>query len=366
MKRQKSLSYYIGHGGDIYSVAEELGLSEDQIIDFSASINPLGVPKCVVSEIKSNICYLHSYPDPEARKLRSQIAKYHDIEPKHIICGNGNTELIYLTLKALRPKIVLIPIPTFSEYERACRVVLESKVIDYKLKREDNFDIKIDGFIKKMEKIASNPKTMAFLCNPNNPTGRLIKKEDMLKIAEASKYLKCYLVVDEAFMDFLPEHSVIKKVKNNPYLIVLRSMTKFYALSGLRLGYGVFPSGIAKTIREYKEPWTVNTLSQRAGVSALRDIDYRRKTLKLISKEKGFLEKGFRKLGLDYMSSYVNYYLISLENAKWVVDSLRKRGILVRDCSDLRGLSGSYIRVAVKSRKDNKILLTEMHRLRQK
>jgi len=359
-------SDYIGHGGDIYGAAEELGLSNDQIIDFSASINPLGVPKCVVKEIKSNIIHLYSYPDPKARELRSQIAKYHDIEPEHIICGNGSTELIYLTLRALRPKIVLIPMPTFSEYERACKMVLGAKVIDYELKREDNFDIEIGGFIKEMERIArADPQNMVFLCNPNNPTGRLIKREDMLKIIGASKYLKCYLVIDEAFMDFLPEHSVIKEIRDNPYLIVLRSMTKFYALSGLRLGYGVFPSGIVKTIMEYKEPWTVNTLAQRAGVSALLDIDYRRKTLRLISKERVFLEEGFKKLGLDYIPSYANYYLISLDNAKGVVESLRKRGILVRDCSNFRGLSGSYIRVAVKSRNDNKKLLCEMHRLRQ-
>lgn len=356
-----------GHGGNIYRVAEELGTNENQLIDFSASINPLGVPKGVALAIKNNIRHIYNYPDPDAKQLRLQIAKYHNIEPEHIICGNGSTELIYLVVRALKPARVLIPAPTFSEYERACRMSFESRVMSYELKKRSNFDINTNGFIEAMGKIVkatANSKlyarTMAFLCNPNNPTGRLIRKEDMLKIAETAKNLKCYLVVDEAFIDFLPEHSVIKEVRNNPYLIVLRSMTKFYALSGLRLGYGIFPSGIVKTLQEQKEPWTVNTLAQKAGVAVLDDVAYRNKTFELIAKEKQFMEEGFKKLGIDYIPSSANYYLIRLDNAKRAIISLRKKGILVRDCSNFKGLDGSYIRVAVKSRKDNARLFKEM------
>lgn len=360
MNRRQKSEIKEGHGGNIYRAAEELGTNENQLIDFSASINPLGVAKSVASAIKNNIRHIYNYPDPDAKQLRLQIAKYHNIEPEHIICGNGSTELIYLVVRVLKPKKVLIPLPTFSEYEKAFHssqfTVHSSRNIKYLiLRRENNFDINTDGFIEAMEKVA-----MAFLCNPNNPTGRLIKKEDMLKIAEAAKNLKCYLVVDEAFIDFLPEHSVIKGVRDNPYLIVLRSMTKFYALSGLRLGYGAFPLSIVKNLQEEKEPWTVNTLAQKAGVAALGDVAYRNKTFELIAKEKQFMEEGFKKLGIDYIPSSANYYLIRLNNAKRAIISLRKKGILVRDCSNFKGLDGSYIRVAVKSRKDNARLFKEM------
>ncbi len=358
------MKYLEPHGGNIYRTAERLGIAENNIIDFSASINPLGVPKSVESAIKNDSRYLYNYPDPDATQLRLQIAKYHNIKPESIICGNGSTELIYLVAKALRPKRTLMPAPTFSEYERACRMSYEVRVMSYKLKKENNFDINPDEFISAINRnLPPHPSrggNMAFLCNPNNPTGRLLKKEDVLKIANAAKRLKCYLIVDEAFIDFLPEHSVMKEVKNNPYLIVLRSMTKFYALSGLRLGYGIFPLKIIRTLQEQKEPWTVNTLAQKAGLAALNDAAYRNKTFKLIPKEKKFMEEGFKKLRIDYIPSSANYYLIRLDNAGRKITSLRKKGILVRDCSNFEGLDGSYIRVAVKSRKDNARLLKEI------
>jgi threonine-phosphate decarboxylase len=201
---------------------------------------------------------------------------------------------------------------------------------------------------------------MAFLCNPNNPTGLLLKKDSVMQIAEAARDLKCILAVDEAFIDFCPEDSIIKEVENNPYLIVLRSMTKFYALSGLRLGYGVFPQHLIGRLKEYKEPWTVNNLAQRAGVAALKDKVYRNETFRIIRYEKQFMENGFKKLGIDYIPSSVNYYLIRLDNAEEVITSLRNKGILVRECSNFIGLDESYIRVAVKSHKDNARLLKEL------
>lgn len=347
----------IEHGGNIYRLAEELKMQERTIIDFSASINPLGVSKKIKAELRKHLKYLHNYPDPDARRLRKRLAQYHGINPEMILCGNGSTELIYLITRALKPVKVLIPAPTFSEYERACRTSYELQVTSYELKRENNFDINPDEFISSMKGC-----DMAFLCNPNNPTGLLLKKDSVMQIAEAARDLKCILVVDEAFIDFCPEDSIIKEVENNPYLIVLRSMTKFYALSGLRLGYGVFPQHLTEKLKEYKEPWTVNNLAQRAGVTALKDKVYRNETFRIIRHEKQFMENGFKKLGIDYIPSSVNYYLIRLDNAEEVIASLRNKGILVRGCSNFTGLDESYtyIRVAVKSRKDNARLLKEL------
>lgn len=350
------------HGGNIYGFAEEIGIDEKKIIDFSASINPLGIPKIIRNEIGSYSRYLANYPDPDAKKLRHKIAGYYGIKPDTILCGNGSTELIYLIPRVLKPKKVLIPVPTFSEYERACRTSNGLRVTSYELKKENDFGLDPDKFISAMKRFSSDSK-LIFLCNPNNPTGRLLIKEEVIKIADAAKRLKCYLIVDEAFIDFCPEDSVIGEVKNNPYLIVLRSMTKFYALSGLRIGYGVFPEHLSRVMKGYKEPWTVNSLAQKAGLIALGDTGYRDKTIRLIKKEKQFLENNFKKIGIKFYPSEANFYLLKVNNADGIYRRLSKKDILVRDCSNFKGLDNSYVRIAVKSRADNLLLIRELSRL---
>lgn len=350
-----------GHGGNIYRAEEELGIPRKRILDFSASINPLGIPKTVVADINKNLAFLRDYPDPDSRQLISLLAKELKVDPASVLCGNGSTELIYLAARALKPKKALIPAPTFSEYERACKINNELSVIRYPLKKEGNFNIIPEDFIKHMEN-----SDAAFLCNPNNPTGGLTGKDDVLKIAHAARKLKCYLVVDEAFMDFCPEHSVVNEVGNNPYLIVLRSMTKFYALAGLRIGYGIFPKRLMPLLIKQKEPWTVNSAAQRAAAIALKDDQYRDKTFKLIKTEKQFLEKGFRRLGMDFFPSKANFYLLKSKSTDKLFSRLRDKGILVRNCGNFKGLGGAYLRVAVRSRKENQTLLEEIEEILNK
>jgi threonine-phosphate decarboxylase len=349
------------HGGNIHKACEELGICEASIIDFSASINPLGVPRSVATEIKRSIGSIVHYPDPEVKQLRSQIAEQLGVDPRSIVYGNGSTELIYLVVRTLKPERVLIPAPTFSEYERAVIAMQgtngRGEVKYFGLKKEESFDMDPRRFIESMKGC-----TMAFLCNPNNPTGRLMKKAGVLEIARAAQQRKCYLVVDEAFIDFMPDHSVVRDVQENPYLIVLRSMTKFYALSGLRLGYGILPSPVAEAVKRQKEPWTVNTLAQKAGAVAIHDGDYKEKTFAVVAQEKAYFERTFGQLGIDYIPSMANYYLMQLNRADKAIGDLRRKGILVRGCGDFRGLDNSYIRVAVKSHKDNTRLLKELSR----
>ncbi|GER93457.1 threonine-phosphate decarboxylase [hot springs metagenome] len=362
------------HGGNIYRFIDEKNIRPDEVIDFSASINPLGVPKSVIKKIVDNIKYLCHYPDPDAKDLTEAIGRHLDIDPQYIMCGNGSTELIYLTVRALKPERVLIPMPTFSEYERAFRSIysehrIKDKISYFVIWEKDAFKINIEKFIVTMSGNDSSATyksslttsvDMAFLCNPNNPTGRLMRKGDVVKIAEAARDLKCYLIVDEAFIDFMPEESIVKEVQNNPYLIVLRSMTKFYALSGIRIGYGIYPQNIIDIIKRHKEPWTVNTIAQIAGITALNDKDYTKQTLKVIRNEKRVLEDGFRLLGITYFPSDVNFYLVKQENAQKIISSLRDKGILIRDCSNFLGLDNSYMRIAVRSNKDNMKLLKEL------
>lgn len=355
------------HGGNIYRAAGQLGVKEFEIIDFSASINPLGVPKSVMAGIKDAMKFLYNYPDPDAKQFTLALARHFSVNPESILCGNGSTELIYLVIRALNPKRILVPAPTFSEYELAAGDGRD--IVHFDLHAKGDFVFNPDAFIAAMAGGANSTsyKTalttsvdMAFLCNPNNPTGGMMRKSDMLKIADAARDLKCHLVIDEAFIDFTPDESLINEVEDNPYIIVLRSLTKFYALSGLRVGYGVFPLTLIDTMRKHKEPWTVSTLAQVAGIASLKDEAYKADTFKIIKTEKKTLEDGFRLLRIPYFPSAANFYLIQLDKAQDVINSLYEKGILIRDCSNFRKLGGSYARVAVKSNRDNMRLLKEL------
>jgi threonine-phosphate decarboxylase len=345
------------HGGNIYKVSEETGIPVDRLVDFSASINPLGLSDNVRHAMESEMNNLVNYPDPDTEELRSRIAEYHNINGESIVCGNGSTELIYLIPRALKPRKVLIPCPTFSEYEKACRLN-ESGVMSYELREEDGFGIQTQQFIESMQGC-----DMAFLCNPNNPTGSLLTSKEVLEIAGAARDEKCVLIVDEAFIDFTPEESVIHDVQANPYLVVMRSMTKFYAITGLRLGYGVFHETLIEKIKEFKEPWTVNSLAQKAAIAALEDSAYAEESHGLFSKEKAYMEKSFQDMGMRFLFSAANYYLLKRENAGTIVKELRGKGILVRDCSNFKGLGSAYIRVAVKSHEHNELLVKELSEL---
>jgi len=365
------------HGGNIYRLADELKIQEREVIDFSASVNPLGVSKKVKAEIRRQLKYLHRYPDPDAKKLRKRLGQHHAIDPGTILCGNGSTELICLITKTFSPQRVLIPAPTYSGYERAVhRAMRQNEQAQIKhliLKAEDGYAIRGEEYMHDLQRgwstnashsnhYSSLPFEMAFLCNPNNPTGRLLKRQDVKKIADAAREHRCYLVVDEAFIDISPDDSVIKEVADNPYLIVLRSMTHFYALAGLRLGYGVFPVNLIEQLQQCRAPWTVNSLAQKAAAVSLKDKAYRKESMAVIRQEKVFLEKSFRKLGITFFPSDANFYLVKTV-APEACRRLRSKGILVRDCSDLQGLDSSYMRIAVKSHRENTVLIKELTRI---
>ncbi len=347
-----------GHGGNIYAASRRTGIPEEHILDFSASINPLGMPEQAAQAMKKSIERLYHYPEPYSEELTLCVARHFSVDPGMVICGNGSTELIYLVPRALRPGRVLIPSPTFMEYERACAISGASEVVNLRLQPERDFDILPDTFMRSMS--GERPCDMAFLCNPNNPTGRLVTREDVLECADEARRQGCYLVVDEAFIDFCPEASVCKEVENNPYLIVLRSMTKFYALSGLRIGCAIFHPSVAEKVKDYKEPWTVNSLAQKAGVAALGDGLFREASLDAMKEEKAFMESELRRIGVPFVPSRANYYLLKLDRAQELIVTLEERGILVRDCSGFPGLDGTYLRIAVRSRKENVILIQEM------
>lgn len=350
------------HGGNVEEIIRQYGLKEDEIIDFSANINPLGPPSKVIKTLKENLDKIARYPDPETIKLREELSKYLKINQENIIAGNGAIELVYLICRTLRPKKALIVVPTFSEYEFALKSV-GCKISFFTLRPDNNFRLNAKGLIARLKKI-----DLLFLCNPNNPSGQLISKADMLKIVDNARKKGAFVVIDEVFMDFVEdekEETLIQEVIKRNNLFVIKSLTKFFALPGIRIGYGIGNKQLLKKLKIHKEYWSVNALAQIAGVAALKDKGYIKRTKRFVSKEKKFLYYRLSKIkGLKPYPSVTNFILCRLNtnkiNSKLLQERLIKKNILVRDCSSFHSLSNRYIRIAVRTHRENLRLINSL------
>ena len=341
------------HGGDVYSASLLTGIPVGNIIDFSASINPLGASTMAMKAAYGSMANIRNYPPPYADRLSCQIAEqFGATHPAQVIAGNGSTELIYLLPRALKPGSVLIHEPAFSEYARAAMLA------GAKVHRTVGLSFDFDRFVRAMRSLGPD---MAFICNPNNPTGQLLDEEIVEKLAHEAKKARCHLVVDEAFIDFCPGRSLAERAAKgkNPWLIILRSMTKFHALTGFRMGYAVFGSAqTAKKVLGCKEPWSINIPAMEAAAAALDDAAHGEKTLSLIERERTYIAGQLNEAGAWHLPTAANFFLIKIAQADGLVKQLFEKGILIRDCSNFRGLGKGYIRFAIKKRKENRILLS--------
>lgn len=338
------------HGGDVYTASELTGKSPHEIIDMSSSVNPLPLPEKIKRKIIEKIPFLHKYPDTEAKAFIKTVSELYNIASENIICGNGSAELIYLTVQALKPESALLLEPTFTEYERACKV---NEINDIERVFALSKEKILEMLFKAMEK---RKYGMVFICNPNNPTGWLIDRKEILKAA--SRYKDTIFLVDEAFIDFVPHQSLIREsVLSN--IIVLRSLTKFYGLAGLRFGYAVACSQIIEKIKRYKHPWSINSLAQWIAEEIIMDEDFKKQSYDFFKKEKDFFEYFLNELKLRYFPSVANFYLIKIPK-KGVFHYMLERGILIRDCSSFYGLNENFIRVSVKSRAENEKFFKEL------
>jgi threonine-phosphate decarboxylase len=338
------------HGGNIYAVKRKY---KREIIDFSANINPLGLNKTLKKEFVKSYKRIFHYPDPEAKDLIRQISKYWKIDEENILLGNGSTELIYLIIQTFKPRKTLIPAPTFSEYERAAKSI-KSKIRFLNLEGKNAFALSMTN---------RDNADIFFISNPNNPTGNLLLKNQRLENLAGK-----LTVIDEAFMDFLPEekkHTFIWRAIKDKRIIVLRSFTKFFALPGLRAGYLVAPRDLIERLKEVQPPWNVNSIAQFLARVMLNDKSYIKKTREFIHREKEFLFNELAKIkGLMPYPSVTNFLLLKIVNREINSSALRKRliprGILIRDGSDFRNLNDKYIRVAVRSHRENIKLISAL------
>ena len=380
------------HGGNIYKVFREKNIKE--ILDYSSNINPYGIPESLKSRIIENLEILERYPDPDYVELREKLANLNNVNLSDIILGNGATEIIFLFMKVINPKKILIVSPTFGENERAVKAVgtsrnsidlscsddnknIENKEIEieyFELKESDDFKLNIGNLKNQLEK----KYDLLIICNPNNPTGKFLKlaqTEEILK--ECNKY-DTKLFIDEAFIEFLADgmkESIINTEENKKNLFVTRAFTKFFAIPGLRLGYGMyFDKELEQKISEKKEPWSVNNIAELAGLTVLDDTEYIEKTLKWITKEKIYMYEKLNEIsGIKVYETEVNFITGKIDeklfleglNVKILREKMLEQGILIRDASNFKFLDERFFRLAIKDRASNDRVIEAMKEIFQ-
>lgn len=367
------------HGGDIYTDGI---LKGKELIDFSSNINPLGVPKSFTDNIQEAIDNLNKYPDIKYRRLKGYIAEYINngkilfekfkkepqfikddyarlVDQKHIVLGNGAAEIIDLVISTL--KKVMIITPSFGEYEEnakkhGCEIVYinSTENMDYDYKEIFNNLNKVDGII---------------VANPNNPDGRILKEEEFKPILDYCEENNKLVIIDEAFIEFVGDinKSFVEKIRKYKCLFIIRALTKFYAMPGIRLGFGISRNEeIIKKIKAVQNPWNINTFAELAAKYVLKDEEYIKKSLQwIINERKIFLEE-IRKIKFveKAYDTYGNFILCKLKSidCEKLYDYCLREGIVIRKCDNYKGLNKSFIRVAIKDRCTNKILINKLNK----
>lgn len=345
------------HGGDVYAAARDLGKPVDKLLDFSASINPLGPSAKVFRVLAKGRAWLSHYPDPDCWALKEALAAQWGLAPTQLAVGNGSTELIDLLPRALGLRRALIIGPTFSEY--ACAVArVGGRSTMLFARRSEGYRPPVERAIARIRAMRkSRPLDAIFLCNPNSPTGQPCDPKDVLAIAWEAESRGLWMIVDESFAEYCEEVSVLPRLAECRRMIVLRSFTKFHALPGIRIGYAVAPETVVRRVMRHQPPWAVNTFAQLAAEAALSDRQHAARSLRFVEKERErFLARLSLVPGLNRFPSAANFVLLELprpRQAGWLTQALRRRGILIRDCSGMRGLNRRTVRVAIRTRRDN-------------
>lgn len=353
------------HGGDIYRAARELGRDPSDILDFSASINPLGPSPQVWKAIRAAKQLLSHYPDPDCWDLRQALALFWRIEPEQIVVGNGSTELIDALPRALGIHRLLIVHPTFSEYAAAMTRARKQTTF-LNADRRDHYALPIDRLCRVMETGRDGGHSIdgIVIGHPNSPTGQASSAKDIARLAKAAERQGLWLVIDEAFADYCPERSVLRQATSWPHVVVLRSMTKFYAMPGLRVGYAVATQPVIKRLQRQLPPWSISVIGQVAALAALNDAAHARKSLQFMARERERMSTLLTALpGYVVMPTCANYFFVELprgRRASEMTEYLRRKGLLIRDCSSVPGTNSRCIRLAVRSQRDNDRLIQAM------
>lgn len=341
------------HGGDWAGYRAEFGCDA---LDFSANVSPLGLPAGVAAAITNALPTADRYPDPLCRELRAALAGAEGVPADWILCGNGAADLIFRLALAVRPRRALLPAPTFAEYEAALQTV--GCAVQRVFLREENEFAVTEEFID-----AVTPETdIVFLCQPNNPTGQVTPPALVERLVRRCAECGAVLVVDECFLDFLPDRdawTAKQLLRDAPQLIILKAFTKLYAMAGVRLGYALCGDAtLLEKMRGAGQPRAVSSLAQAAGLAALQETAYAGAVRALIAEQRPRMAAGLRALGLRVMDGQANYLLFRATPD--FGEKLRRRGAVVRSCANYPGLDAAWYRTAVRTAEENTRLLQIM------
>lgn len=331
------------HGGDIY---------RNQVkIDFSVNSNPLGMPEAVKAALYEAVENCSHYPDQSEEQLKQAVGRMLHVPREQLLFGNGASELFMAVIHALRPRKTVIPVPAFYGYEYAAGAA-EGEILYYGTKNGNDFGLQEDFITMLKEDV-----DLLFLANPNNPTGKLISREELRNILWRCREKEITVILDECFIEFCnQEASMLQEIEAFPNLLLVRAFTKIFAIPGVRLGYLVCSNQLLleKVGRQLPE-WNISVFAQAAGYACAAQTVFIEETAAYIEKERQFLECGLKRAGCRVFSGKANFLLVYSELPLY--DWLLEKGILIRDCENFRGLSKGFYRIAVKERKENEFLL---------
>lgn len=331
------------HGGDIY---------RNRVThDFSINVNPLGMPDAVKDALYRMVERCDVYPDGEAEKLKNAVSGFLAVPKEYLLFGNGASELFMAAVHGIKPKKIVIPVPSFYGYEYASNVA-QSEILFYELKEEKSFCV-----TEELTSVLTEDVELLFLANPNNPNGGLMNKKLIKTLLRHCKEKEIYMVLDESFIAFCEDgFSMLPEIEEFDNLLLVGSFTKIFSIPGVRLGYLVCRNRrlFARIVRQLPE-WNLSCFAQEAGCICAEQTEFIRKTEQYIAKERQFLEESLREKGFVVFPSKANFILLYSQEPLY--ERLLEKGILIRDCSNFRGLRQGFYRIAVKRRKENEILL---------
>ncbi len=347
------------HGGNIHAFARSRGLSPDQVLDFSASINPLGWPRGVAKTYRQALARVAHYPEPYAETLTQALATYHDLDPRAVLVGNGSTQLLYVLARVLASRRALIVAPSFSEHDAALRH--SNTRVSHLVLRPPAFALSIE----RLQETLAQGYDVLVLTNPNSPTGALLSQAELEKILGVCRLTRTRLVIDETFVDWVEESSLKQWAARSAHVIVLRSLTKFFALPGLRVGYVIAQPRLVARLRAQLEPWSVNVVAQEVACACLQEGAFIQRSRTFMARERAWLATQLARIaGLRPFPAHANFLLVRITTPGVSVAEVGRRladaHVLVRDCGNFVGLGKRFFRVAVRTRSENTRLVAAL------
>jgi threonine-phosphate decarboxylase len=358
---------FVSHGGDVWGFSRKHNIPVDKVLDFSAPINFLGASPKAVESVRQNAGLIRFYPDPNPVELRTEVAKYVGCGAKaeNIILGNGSIELIYMLTEVFPAGFkAVIPVPSFTEYEKAALRV-HGEVVFVNLL--ENFALDVES----IKKALTDDTRIVYICNPHSPSGTVYSRDTLLDLVEFCQRKNIIFSVDENYIEFtgrIEEITFAGYVNKYENLFVIRSVTKFYGMPGVRFGYGISNQSLIEKLETVRQPWSINSLAGFATLAAFMDKEFIEKTKHEVSQERAELASLLEGIGgLRVFPSETNFLLVKILRRGVTSTVLREKlatmGILIRDCSTFVGLDDSYFRVTVRSADENAKLIASMKKI---